>query len=226
MTLRTSTIVTIAGVLATGAWLAPGPHAGAATDQAMAMDHGMGTPALSVRGKLPTEAMAGRLLDTFGRHREWAEVPAGAAVIRAFLVYPDRANKAPVVIVTSRDQGMTDWVRAVTDQVAADGFIAVAPDLRGNDVSRQAAAVREYIGSSVPLVNGRFASLNLSPNADGTTRVDVTVDSAKAATFTVTPQTWSTAVEYLNRVTDNRPEGVPSEADVRAMGMGTGMGGM
>ena len=179
----------------------------------------MATPAFAVRGQLPTEATAKQLLDTWGRHREWAEVPSGASVIRSFLVYPDRANKAPVVLVTSRDLGMSDWVRAVSDQVAANGFIAVAPDLRGDAVSRHAAAVRDYIGASVPLANGKFASLNLSRNADGTTRVDVAAESAKPATFTVTPRTWSTPMDYLNRATNNRPEGVPSEADMHAMGM-------
>ncbi len=176
-------------------------------------------PALSVRGILPPEAAAKRLLETWGRHREWAEVPSGTSVIRAFLVYPDRANRAPAVVVTSRDQGMSDWVRAVSDQVAADGFIAVAPDLRGDEVTRQASAVRDYIGASVPLANGRFASLDLSRNPDGTTRVEVASDTAKQTAFTVTPQTWSAAVDVLNRVTDNRPEGVPSAVELHAMSM-------
>src|SRR5437016_4673769 len=96
MTLRSSTMVSAAVLFATSAWLTFGQHARATTDHAMTMDHAMGTPALSVRGTLPTEVTAKKLLDTWGRHREWAEVPAGAAVIRAFLVYPDRANKAPV----------------------------------------------------------------------------------------------------------------------------------
>ena len=205
-------------LLACGGRLVLGQHGQVAMRHGTSMDHAIATPAFTVRGELPTEATAKRLLDTWGRHREWAEIPSGTSVIRSFLVYPDRANKAPVVLVTSRDQGMSDWVRAVSDQVAADGFIAVAPDLRGDEVSRQAAAVRDYISGSVPLANGRFASLNLSRNADGTTRVDVAVD-AKQVTFTVTPQTWSTAVDYLNRATDNRPEGVPSSADMHATGM-------
>jgi carboxymethylenebutenolidase len=223
MKLRIHAIVVAALLLALGGRLVVGQHRQIAMGHGMAMDYAMAmemaTPAIVVRGMLPTEATAKKLLDTWGRHREWAEVPSGTSVIRAFLVYPDRANKAPVVVVTSKDQGMSDWVRAVSDQVAADGFIAVAPDLRGDDVSRQAAAVRDYIGATVPLANGRFASLSLSRNADGTTRVDVAVDSAKSATFTVTPQTWSRAVDYLNRATNNRPEGVPSAADMHAMGM-------
>jgi carboxymethylenebutenolidase len=218
---RTHAIMVAAVLIAAGGRPVVGQHGSSAVDRAADMHHAMGmphsmtSPAGAVRGKLPTEATAKGVLDTWGRHREWAEVPSGTSVIRAFLVYPDRATRAPVVLVTSRDQGMSDWVRAVSDQVAADGFIAVAPALRGNEVSRQAAAVRDYIGASIPLANGKFASLDLSRNPDGTTRVDVAADSATQATFTVTPQTWSTAVDFLNRATDNRPEGVPSEADRR-----------
>jgi len=44
------------------------------------------------------------------------------------VVYPERKDKAPVVIVIHEIYGLTDWIRAVADRLAADGFIAVAPD--------------------------------------------------------------------------------------------------
>src|SRR5262249_47858909 len=40
-----------------------------------------------------------------------------------------RKEKAPVVVVIHEIFGLTDWIRAVTDQLAAEGFLAVAPDL-------------------------------------------------------------------------------------------------
>jgi carboxymethylenebutenolidase len=43
-------------------------------------------------------------------------------------VYPERADKAPVVVVIHEIFGLNDWARAVADQLAADGFIAIAPD--------------------------------------------------------------------------------------------------
>jgi carboxymethylenebutenolidase len=49
--------------------------------------------------------------------------------IRAWVVYPERSTKAPVVLVVHEIFGLSSWVRAVADQLAADGFIAVAPDL-------------------------------------------------------------------------------------------------
>ena len=65
------------------------------------------------------------------RHGEWVDIPmrGGAAPINSFVVYPERATRAPVVIVIHEIFGMQDWVRGVADQLAREGFIAVAPDL-------------------------------------------------------------------------------------------------
>ena len=49
--------------------------------------------------------------------------------LNSFIVYPERKDKVPVVIVIMEIYGLTDWVRGVADRLAADGFIAVAPDL-------------------------------------------------------------------------------------------------
>src|SRR4030065_372067 len=42
---------------------------------------------------------------------------------------PHGEEKAPVVIVIQEILGLTDWIRAVADRLAAEGFIAIAPDL-------------------------------------------------------------------------------------------------
>ncbi len=49
--------------------------------------------------------------------------------LNSFVAFPERKDKAPVVIVIHEIYGLTDWIRAVADQLAADGFIAIAPDL-------------------------------------------------------------------------------------------------
>ena len=49
--------------------------------------------------------------------------------VRAWVVYPERSTKAPVVVVVHEIFGLSTWVRGVADQLAADGFIAIAPDL-------------------------------------------------------------------------------------------------
>ena len=53
---------------------------------------------------------------------------AGGDRVEAWVVYPERKDRAPVVIVIHEIFGLTDWARAVADQLAAEGFIAAAPD--------------------------------------------------------------------------------------------------
>jgi carboxymethylenebutenolidase len=80
--------------------------------------------------KLPANAeTAQERLKASTRHGEWVDVPMGDVKIKSFVVYPESKDKAPVVIVIHEIFGMTDWVRSVADQLAAEGFIAIAPDL-------------------------------------------------------------------------------------------------
>ena len=66
------------------------------------------------------------------RHGEYvmiARSAGGSDSLRAWVVYPQRRDKAPVVVVLHEIFGLSTWVRGVADQLAADGYIAVAPDL-------------------------------------------------------------------------------------------------
>lgn len=87
-------------------------------------------PAGSQQVSLPAGAAdAAARLAASPRHGEWATVSAGGAdSVRAWVVYPERRDKAPVVIVVHEIFGLSTWVRGVADQLAADGFIAIAPD--------------------------------------------------------------------------------------------------
>ena len=77
----------------------------------------------------PDAAGAPARLSSSPRHGEWAMIRNGSDSIRAWVVYPERSTKAPVVIVVHEIFGLSSWVRGVADQLAADGFIAIAPDL-------------------------------------------------------------------------------------------------
>lgn len=48
--------------------------------------------------------------------------------LRAWIVYPERKTKAPVIVVVHEIFGVSDWIRGVADQLAADGYVAIAPD--------------------------------------------------------------------------------------------------
>ena len=67
------------------------------------------------------------------RHGEWVKIawePGSADSLMAWVVYPSTSRaKSPVVVVVHEIYGLSTWVRGVADQVAADGFIAIAPDL-------------------------------------------------------------------------------------------------
>lgn len=89
-------------------------------------------PASQVDEKLPPgEDQAKATLAKSPRHGEYVDVKVeGSDVpIRTWVVYPERKDKAGVVIVIHEIYGLSDWIRAVADQLAEDGFIAVAPDL-------------------------------------------------------------------------------------------------
>src|SRR5438270_7931544 len=63
------------------------------------------------------------------RHAEWVDLKSGDRTIKAFVVYPERKEKTPVVIVIHEIFGLTEWVRGICDQLAENGVIAIAPDL-------------------------------------------------------------------------------------------------
>ena len=78
----------------------------------------------------PSEQGAKERLEKSPRHGEYVDVKLASGVpIRTWVVYPERKTKAGVVLVIHEVYGLSDWIRAVADQVAREGFIAVAPDL-------------------------------------------------------------------------------------------------
>jgi carboxymethylenebutenolidase len=82
--------------------------------------------------KLPAgEENAKASLEKSPRHGEYVDIKLGGdkKPIRTWVVYPERKDKAPVVILIHEIFGLSDWIRGVADQLAEDGFIAVAPDL-------------------------------------------------------------------------------------------------
>src|SRR5882724_8685133 len=122
-------------------------------------------------------------LDKSPRHGEWVQIKHDNRTVQAFVVYPESKQKAPVVIVIHEIFGMTDWVRTVADQLAASGYIAIAPDflsgmapgggrssdfpsgdaareanskLDGDQVTADLNAVADY-AKKIPAANGKLA---------------------------------------------------------------------
>jgi carboxymethylenebutenolidase len=68
-------------------------------------------------------------LNSSPRHVDWVDLKSGNRTIKAFIVYPERKDKAPAVLVIQEIFGLTDWLRSLCDELAENGVIAIAPDL-------------------------------------------------------------------------------------------------
>ena len=63
------------------------------------------------------------------RHSEWVTVKHDGRNVETLVVYPESKEKRPVVLVIHEIFGLSDWAQELADEVAAAGYVAVAPDL-------------------------------------------------------------------------------------------------
>lgn len=70
-----------------------------------------------------------RKLEKSPRHLEWVQVKHGNRTVKSFLAFPEKSAPAPGVVVIHEIFGLTDWARTVADELAARGYVALAPDL-------------------------------------------------------------------------------------------------
>jgi carboxymethylenebutenolidase len=124
-------------------------------------------------------------LNASPRHGEYVKIDAGNGdSIRMWVTYPERRDRAPVIVVIHDIGGLSDWARGIGDQLAAEGFVAVVPDLISGkgpngggteSVDRQGASALiravtrpEYTrrlnaaaryGAALPASNGRIGSI-------------------------------------------------------------------
>ena len=158
-------------------------HAPRATDEHAGHDMSSmpanGTAAATNLALPADNAGSGPRLASSTRHGEYVMIATGpnpADSVRAWVVYPERSTKAPVILVIHEIFGLSTWLRGVADQLAADGYIAVAPDLLTGRVPfgspdsvnvaairtldsatvfRQLDAVANY-ASTIPAANGKL----------------------------------------------------------------------
>jgi carboxymethylenebutenolidase len=86
--------------------------------------------AAPANAKLPADdaGVVARLASS-PRKGEYVTVMVDGKPMRTWVVRPAGNGKAPVVVVIMEIFGLSDWIRGVADQLAAEGFIAVAPDI-------------------------------------------------------------------------------------------------
>jgi len=160
----------------------------------------------------PSEAQAKAALETSPRHGEYVDIkmPGGGTPIRTWIVYPERKDKAGVVILVHEIFGLSDWLRGVADQVARDGFIAVAPDLvsgmgpKGGGT--ESAASRDDVVALVRNLTPEMATARLDavrayavklPSANGkSATVGFCWGGGRSFSYAVTQPALSAAVVY------------------------------
>jgi carboxymethylenebutenolidase len=158
------------------------------------------------------------------RHGEYVMIKTGPSdSVRAWVVYPERSSQAPVVLVVHEIFGLSTWIRGVADQLAADGYIAIAPDLltgkatpapgsdtltqavatstirtlQSADVQRQLAAIGQY-GMSLPAAEKKYGVVGFCWG--GSTSFATAVTSAPGQGAAVVYYGTSPATSELARV--------------------------
>ena len=149
-----------------------------------------GGPFAKVPGQLASGWNAPSTVARTKLRHEWVDIPVGASKVHTWIEYPDGDAKAPVVVVMSYESGLDDWMRSVADELAASGFIALAPDVltglgpnggnydsfRSPDEAIRAIRakvtpdqeMRQYLaaaayGAKLPRANGKIGSVGFGP---------------------------------------------------------------
>jgi carboxymethylenebutenolidase len=164
----------------------PDPHAGHAMPAPTPQAAPQAAPRPRDENLPPSEPQGEAVVKASPRHGEFVDIKTAAGTsIRTWVIYPERKDKAGVVILIFDIHGLGYWIRGVADQLAKEGFIAVVPDLisgmgpngggsesAANDdevvklvralapaeVGVRLNAVRDY-ATKIPAANGKTATM-------------------------------------------------------------------
>ena len=68
-------------------------------------------------------------LEASPRHREYVPLKVENRTVQALVVYPETKSKATVIVMIHEIFGLSDWAKEMADELAAEGFIVIAPDM-------------------------------------------------------------------------------------------------
>ena len=124
--MRQRSVVSVLVTIVAGMFL----FCGGAAAQEMAAHHHVDSASDAIQGNTQQrQDWARARLAKSSRHQEWVDIKYGNRTVKSFVVYPEVKNKATAVVVIHEIFGMSDWVQALTDELAEAGYIAIAPDL-------------------------------------------------------------------------------------------------
>jgi carboxymethylenebutenolidase len=111
-------------------------------------------------------------LEKSPRHQEWVKIKHGSRELNCFVVYPEVKDKATTIVLIHEIFGLTDWAREMADELAAEGYIVIAPDLLYGSVTN--GGTEELIKSGGNVGN----AIQALPPAQITADLDAAVDYA------------------------------------------------
>jgi carboxymethylenebutenolidase len=97
-------------------------------------------PFLLTSNKAVAQEWAKTKLEKSQRHLEWVDVKQGDRTIKCFIAYPEAKKPTPAILVIHEIFGLSDWVRELCDELAAEGYIAIAPDLLSGKAGESTAS--------------------------------------------------------------------------------------
>jgi carboxymethylenebutenolidase len=119
---------------------------------------------------LPAQDWAKVALEKSPRHREYVAIKHGDRTVQAFVVYPEVSKKAPVVILIHEIFGLSDWAKDMADELAAQGYIVIAPDLLTgagpNGGGTDAFSGQDQVTKAVSGLNPEVVTADLDAAAD------------------------------------------------------------
>ena len=125
---------------------------------------------LSIAPSLHAQDWAKAALAKSPRHREWVPVKHDGRTVNTYVVYPEIKNKTAVVILIHEIFGASDWTHELADEIAAAGYIVVAPDLLSgfgpNSGGTDSYPDMEAITKAVSSLNADTVNADLDAVAD------------------------------------------------------------
>jgi carboxymethylenebutenolidase len=154
--------------------------------------------ASQVEGIPASGANAAARIAASPRRAEWVTIRIGPSdSVTAWVVYPQTTAKAPVVIAIHENTGLTTWARGVADQLAADGFIGIAPDLI--TMKRSGDLRREWSSDSGRAAIGTLSNDDAQRLLDGVAKYGMALPQA-LPTYGVVGFCWGGARSFLHAV--------------------------
>lgn len=151
-------------------------------------------------------------LDNSPRHREYVIIPASSRSLNTYVVYPEVPKKAPVVILIHEIFGLSDWAKLMADELAAKGYIVLAPDL----LSGTGPGMMNPEASSAAGIDGAAHADHMAGMAHGTGAASGKIGSAGGASATNGTDSYKSMDDITKAVSGLPPEQVLSDLDAVA----------